>query len=114
MADRSIYENAHWKKFRKGLLEDKDCSCYLCKKRKWKWLVRKKEWKSVGRFEVHHLNYDHIGYETEDDCRVLCHSCHQLITDIQHRRSDSSFISELQAVITNYLGRNQDGGYVSM
>jgi len=104
MANRSVYENSHWKKFRKGLLENKECSCYLCGKKKWKWQPRKQEWKAVSRFEVHHTNYDHVGNETEEDTRVLCHSCHQLITEIEHRRSDSSFIKELKAICTNYLG----------
>jgi hypothetical protein len=110
MANRSVYENAYWKKFRKGLLENKECSCYLCGKKKWKWLVRKKDWKSIGRFEVHHLNYDHIGSETEEDVRVLCHSCHELITDIGHRRSDSPFISDLKEIVTNYIGGSYGQG----
>jgi len=103
MANRSVYENAHWKKFRKGLLENKECSCYLCGKKKWKWLVRKQDWKSIGRFEVHHLNYDHIGSETEDDVRVLCHSCHDILHQILKRKPDSPFIVHLQAVVQKYL-----------
>jgi 5-methylcytosine-specific restriction endonuclease McrA len=107
MAPQTIYDSKHWKKFRRGLLEDKNCTCFLCGKKKWKWLVRKKEWKSTGRFEVHHLHYNTVGHETEKDVRVLCHSCHELITEIQHRRPDSPFIRELQTICTNYI--KEDG-----
>ena len=27
--------------------------------------------------QVHHLNYDNIGDETEDDVEVLCKECHE-------------------------------------
>lgn len=114
MAKQSIYESKHWKAFRKALLEDKDCTCYLCNKKKWKWLVRKEEWKSVSRFHVHHLNYDHIGEETTKDVVTLCPSCHDLLHSILRRKPDSPFISELQAIVTNYIGRIGDGGNVLM
>jgi len=105
MAKQSIYENKHWKAFRKTLLEDKEVCCFLCNKKKWKWLVRKKIWKSVCRFEIHHLTYDNVGNETEADVRTLCSGCHQLITKIEHRKSDSQFITDLQAIVTNYIER---------
>ena len=31
--------------------------------------------------EVHHLTYDNLGYEDDDDLITVCHSCHEKITE---------------------------------
>lgn len=32
---------------------------------------------ATENLEVHHLNYDWLGEEQDEDLRVLCHRCHQ-------------------------------------
>lgn len=31
------------------------------------------------RFDVHHLSYDHLGDERDEDLQLLCHPCHNMI-----------------------------------
>ncbi len=28
------------------------------------------------QIEVHHLNYDRLGHELDDDLQIVCHKCH--------------------------------------
>ncbi len=100
---KNIYNNKHWREFRQAILEDKETTCFLCNKKKWRWQPRKKDWKSNGRFHLHHLHYDTVGQETLEDVVVLCASCHDILHSITKRRSDSSFITELQQVVLNHI-----------
>lgn len=41
-----------------------------------------------GPLEVHHLTYDSLGQEYDDDLITVCHSCHEKITESWHSMKD--------------------------
>lgn len=55
----------------------------------WGQLKKRKAWFShscclcgeTQRIELHHLNYDRIGHERNEDVRWLCRECHQQVHD---------------------------------
>jgi len=52
-----------WKEKRKEFLELANYECQECG--------------STENLQIHHLNYENIGEETEDDVEVLCKECHE-------------------------------------
>lgn len=40
------------------------------------------------RLEVHHLNYDHLGHEQDDDLMILCEGCHEHADRERTRKSN--------------------------
>ena len=52
-----------WKRTRKKTIKERGLTCEYCG--------------STRSIEVHHLNYDHIGFEWPEDLLVLCRNCHK-------------------------------------
>lgn len=100
---QEYYHTKHWINFSKKLLEDKDCTCKLCSKKRWKWLTRKKIWKRQYRFVVHHLDYDHLNDEENNpECYMtLCYTCHD-IAHLIFRQRNSILYNELAEVLEKY------------
>lgn len=55
--------SAEWREKRKEFLELANYECEECGEK--------------DGLQVHHLSYENIGDETEDDVQVLCRECHE-------------------------------------
>jgi len=75
-----------WKRKSSEILDNKECMCAICGRRRWKWLVRLKKWKRVLAFGVHHITYERAGHEDSADLLVLCRLCHNFHHDILRYR----------------------------
>jgi hypothetical protein len=59
-------KTAHWKRLRAHMLERAEYRCERCGTNR-------------RKLNVHHKNYEHIGYESAyDDLEVLCDRCHEI------------------------------------
>ena len=58
-----------------------------------------------GRLEVHHLTYERLGHEADDDLLVLCHDC--------HRQADREREKELQQRGQQALWRRRLDGWAT-
>ena len=84
-----------WRKKSDALLEDKECKCAICGRKRWKWLPRGKRWKRVHKFSVHHTNYRNLPHEKEEDLMVLCVLCHNLFHDFHRYKGVGKPYAEL-------------------
>ena len=104
---REYYLTKHWRKLSESLLDDKDCECRLCHRKRWKLITRgknKNKWKRQLRFAVHHLHYTHL-YEEQnhlEDLMILCSTCHNTAHDLFRYRNISAMYSELAKVIEKF------------
>jgi len=98
------YNSAHWRKLRKRLVDnDADAHCHLCKKRVWG--------RRGGKHftaHLHHLHYDTVGEETEDDVRVLCPSCHDTYHSIISRAGGEGWLTDLKDIARYYMNCEVD------
>lgn len=60
---RAYLRSPEWRARRLEFLEDAEYQCQECGSNK--------------KLQVHHLSYDNLGDETEDDVEVLCKECHE-------------------------------------
>ena len=62
---RNVYlKSEHWIEFAKEMRQKSGGVCSRC-------------WIGTWELDVHHLNYDHLWHETENDVEVLCRRCHK-------------------------------------
>lgn len=75
----------HWRTFRDLLLNDVDCECQICKKRRWSLYKKTGERKKKpdALFNVHHKHYNKLGEESREDVMVLCHVCHDFLHTLE-------------------------------
>lgn len=101
---KEYYKSKHWVQFSKSLLDNTDCECALCHRKRWHWQVRKKVWKRELRFAVHHINYLYINEEqNHPECYlILCSHCHNICHDISRSKNISPFYNQLFEIITKY------------
>jgi hypothetical protein len=102
---KEYYKTKHWISLSKKLLDNKECECFLCKRKRWKLITRgvnKGTWKRELRFAVHHLSYDNLFHETEKDYMVLCSHCHSISHEIQRSKNVSPFYEELFKVVSKF------------
>jgi hypothetical protein len=64
--DKYLNSN-HWKKLRLRIAQERNYRCEVCDK-----MIRK-------RYHIHHLTYDNIGNEKDEDLMFLCEKCHNEI-----------------------------------
>jgi predicted HNH restriction endonuclease len=98
------YNSSKWRKRRLRFIKEfKDTlQCALCDKKAFGNRGGKKY-----RIHVHHINYNHpVGEEPNEVLRILCPSCHELITLLFKRKPESKTISDLQTIIVNKLNTN--------
>jgi len=98
------YKTKHWIQFSKKLLEDKECECALCHRKRWLWQVRNKKWKRILRFAVHHINYEHLNEEENypNSYMTLCFSCHDIAHTILRYKNISPMYKELSEVVIKH------------
>ena len=58
-----------WKQKRIKIAEQRNYTCELCNK------------VCNNIFHIHHLTYEHLGYEEDDELMFLCEECHKNIHD---------------------------------
>ena len=98
------YNTNEWRKRRKKFIEDHTDSlkCSLCDKKAFGPRGSKK-----FRIHIHHVSYAYTpGEEPDEVLRILCPSCHELITILFKRRPDSETIKALQTIIIEKINTN--------
>jgi hypothetical protein len=66
LSAKSYNKTAHWQSLRNEALELAGHKCFKC-------AISSRNQK----LHVHHLSYKHIGYESQNELRVLCPKCHR-------------------------------------
>jgi 5-methylcytosine-specific restriction endonuclease McrA len=99
----NIYETKKWDELKKKVLNDPECKCFLCGRKRWRRLKRTGELKRDIRIHLHHITYENAGNETIEDVVPLCPSCHTLLHSIFRRKDAEGFIHELKVVASKYL-----------
>ena len=102
--DMINYNTSEWRKRRLKFIKERgeNLHCHLCDKKAFGPKGGKK-----FRIHVHHMNYDHLaGTEPDTVLRILCPSCHDIVTIISHRGGDSVTINDLWRIIWNKLNTN--------
>lgn len=99
---REYEASLYWTKKSKSILDDKECTCQLCGRKRWKWQVRNKAWKRVLRFAVHHVSYANVPYEKEEDFLTLCYACHTLSHDVWQKRNLGPVYEALAKILERF------------
>lgn len=92
-----------WKKKSSDILNDKEVKCYVCGRRRWKWLVKAKRWKRMLGFSSHHVRYTNVPYEKEEDVIPVCVCCHRLFHDLLRLESLGGPYIELAEIAKKYF-----------
>ncbi len=100
---REYEASPEWKKKSRDILNNKECVCAICGRARWKKYIKKKGWKRVLRFSVHHVTYKNIPNEKEGDLVVLCWQCHDISHLILRLEHISTFYAELAKVVHRYF-----------
>lgn len=104
---KEYYKELHWRKLSKKILDDKDCECQICKRKRWKLLSKGKNkgtWKRLLRFAIHHKNYEHLFEEEKhlEDLMILCYTCHDLCHLILRYENISPFFKALASIVKQF------------
>lgn len=82
---REYLQSRHWKKFKyKYKQTHKNICLYCLKERKY--------------LDIHHLSYENLGREQEQDCIFLCYHCHSLL----HKALDNKEINRSLKILKNF------------
>jgi len=92
-----------WRYKSSELLDNKECICHICKRRRWKWLTRKQQWKRVLRFGVHHRTYARCPHEAPEDLITVCSLCHIFCHDALRYRNISSLYGRVAEIVEEYF-----------
>lgn len=65
---KAYLKTKHWRRFRKKIYERYNHKCARCRKEI-----------PLGKGNVHHKTYEHIGHEWIKDVIFLCIDCHKLV-----------------------------------
>ena len=68
---KNYLKTAHWKNLRLNIYRKYNRKCCKCGKSL-----------QLRDANAHHLTYDNIGHENEDDLILVCHECHKKIHNI--------------------------------
>lgn len=74
---REFEASSWWKKKSKALLDNKALVCPICNRKRWAWMPVAKRWKRI-RFVSHHIRYNNVPHEKDEDIMCLCGQCHDL------------------------------------
>ena len=96
-------QSKYWAAKSKALLDDKNCKCQICGRPRWKWLPKAKRWKRMLRGAIHHIRYNQVPYEDENDYMVLCSCCHSTFHDLLRYESLGGIYAELAAIVKKYF-----------
>ena len=72
-AYQAYLNSSHWQAKRQVILKRDNYECQFCKASK--------------ATQVHHLNYDNLGNESDFELLSVCYNCHQIIHDIENNEN---------------------------
>jgi len=96
-------KSAWWRKKREAILDDKDCICDICGRRRWVWQPKKKAWKRSLRFAVHHITYENCPNEKREDFMVLCNLCHTTGHEGLRHKNIHTMYTRIADIISQYF-----------
>lgn len=96
-------KSAWWRREREDILDDKGCVCEICGRNRWAWQTRKKSWKRVLRFAVHHITYEHCPHEKREDFMVLCSNCHSTCHDLLRYKNLGNMYQKLASIVSEHF-----------
>lgn len=99
---REYESTPYWRKKSQKLMEDKECVCEICGRKRWKWMTRKKVWKRK-RFSTHHVTYENCPNEKREDFMILCSLCHTMCHDILRYENVHFFYGLLAKVVRRFF-----------
>ena len=103
------YEKSpYWRNKSKGILDRKDIECEMCHRKRWKWLPRARKWKRILRFGIHHISYQNVPNEKEEDLMILCYVCHKYSHDLLRLRHISEMFGRLAKIVEEYFKYDKD------
>ena len=98
------YEKSSWWKHKTSvILNDRNVTCFVCGRKRWKWLPRAKKWKRMLSFSTHHVRYTNIPYEKEGDIIPMCVCCHRLFHDLLRLETLGGPYIELAKIAKKYF-----------
>jgi hypothetical protein len=98
------YEKSEWWRNKsKNLLENKELICPYCGRARWSWQPRKKKWKRLIRFVVHHKTYINVPNEKEEDLIICCWTCHDVFHLILRLEFISKIFKQLADIVKKYF-----------
>lgn len=86
MSHKKYRTTSHWRKFSKTLLNDLECSCEICDKKRWAFYKRgekKGKPRKPSQIHVHHKHYCSMGEESREDVITLCVACHKFFHSVE-------------------------------
>ena len=92
----------YWRRKSQSILDDKECRCEICGRKRWKWMPRKKKWKRL-RFVSHHVTYVNCPNEKREDFMILCNLCHTMCHDILRYENIHFFYGLLAKVVRQFF-----------
>lgn len=92
-----------WRNKSAKILRDKEVCCNICGRPRWKWQPRKKQWKRMLRFAVHHIRYTNVPNEKREDFMVLCYMCHDFFHTIHRLKNVSPVYNEVYEWSKDYF-----------
>jgi hypothetical protein len=95
-------QSKEWKAKSKSFLDDKDCECAICHRKRWKKYKKKAGWKRMLRFSIHHLTYKNVPNEKPDDLLTVCWFCHSICHDILRMQHIHPFYKALAKVVYKF------------
>lgn len=95
----------HWRNLRKRIAYQRNFTCEKCNK------------KIISKYHIHHLTYENIGNEKDEDLMFLCEKCHNKIHNgkvqkkkirkEQQKKNKRLSIPKNYIESNNYKSRNQ-------
>lgn len=99
---REYEKTPYWRKKSQGILDNKECVCAICGRKRWEWMPRAKRWKK-RRFSVHHSTYAHCPHELPEELYPLCTLCHTQCHTILQCENIGQMFKELAGVVRRYF-----------
>lgn len=83
---KEYLQTRHWKSFRYNYLQEHKKICVFCLK-------------ETDYVELHHLHYENLGREKDEDVVLLCYKCHRLL----HKELDCKEIKKSLNILKEYV-----------
>lgn len=100
---REYESSPYWHNKSQEILKRKDVECQICHRKRWKWMPHKKKWKRMLRMAVHHITYDNVPNEKDEDLMTLCYTCHTTCHLILQLENLAPMYKELTRIVLKYF-----------
>ena len=99
---REYEMSPYWKKKSQAILDDKECVCEICGRRRWTWMPRAKKWKKRP-FGIHHIRYNHCPHEQSEDLMILCRLCHNESHTLLQYKGVCTMFERISYIVREYF-----------